>query len=369
MNPGDSFQAEITLSRGSFSLSAALEAPPGKTVGIIGPNGAGKSSLLKAIAGDITIRSGSVRIGERILSQAGERIRSQHLPRAQRKLGYLDQRARLFPHLSAQENIAFGPRAAGVSRRHAFALADQWLERVGLPGRGAARAHELSGGQQQRVAIARTLAAKPAAVLLDEPFAALDASTAGSIRGLIAAELSRLQIPALLVTHNAVDLLELAQEVCVLEHGRITQQGPVHEILSTPRTDFAARFSGRVLIRGSASARGTLQLARAPLPELRGVGDLPCPSGDAVASFDPRDVRVSPQGDRQAEGSIQSWTDDVGELTVTGSGVRVTGRNWTGSVAEVPLSRAHTFGLSPGQTLIFELPPHAVSFAPGTEAR
>jgi molybdate transport system ATP-binding protein len=366
--PGFRLRAEIVLHRGSFTLDAAIDVEPGEVLGVIGPNGAGKTSLLDAIAGGLSLSTGVVRIGSRELARATIGARGVHLPRAQRRIGYLDQRARLFPHLSARENIAFGPRAHGARRDTAHRLADEWLVRVGLEGRGNALAHELSGGQQQRVAIARIFAAAPALMLLDEPFAALDAASAGTIRGLIAAELARLRLPAIMVTHDAVDLLALADRVSVLEHGRVVQFGAVAEVLGAPQTYFAASFAGRVLVSGTASNAKTLRLANGPLTELRGHGKLPSEGTPAVASFEPTAVQLSKDGRSLTESGSQCWRDTVGELTVTGNGLRITGGTWAGSVAEIPLSLALTLNLEPGAPLFFTLPESAVRFAPAPEA-
>src|SRR5699024_6484033 len=145
----------------------------------------------------------------------------QIVPAERRRIGTLTQDPLLFPHLSAAENIAFGPRAAGVPARTARADAAAWLARVGLPGAGRRRPRQLSGGQQQRVALARALATRPDLLLLDEPLAALDVATAPQIRHLLADEVRRTGVTAVVVTHDLVDALVLADRVAVLAGGRI----------------------------------------------------------------------------------------------------------------------------------------------------
>jgi molybdate transport system ATP-binding protein len=270
-------RCRIEVARGDFRLDARFEVSPGEIVAVIGPNGAGKSTLLGAVAGTLPLSAGRVELGGRTLSRREPGSPTTLLPRSARRVGHLDQRARLFPHLDAAANIAFGPRSQRVPRTRAVRVAHDWLERVGLAGRGSAREDELSGGQQQRVAIARTLAADPGALLLDEPFAALDVSSAQDLRRLVADEIRRLGVPALLVTHDPVDLIALADRVLVLEGGRIAQSGAVAEVLSAPATGFAAEFAGRVLVAGVASTGGSLRLEGAPVDRIRGSGPLPRP--------------------------------------------------------------------------------------------
>lgn len=369
----------IEVVRGGFRLEAELAVGAGEIVGIIGPNGAGKSTLLGAIAGTLPLAAGRIELGPRMLSRREPGAPAVDLPRAERRIGHLDQRARLFPHLDAAANIAFGPRAQGLSRRRAAVVAREWLTRVGLADRGAAREGELSGGQQQRVAIARTLAAGPELLLLDEPFAALDVASAQELRRLVAAEIRRLAVPALLVTHDPVDLISLADRVLVLEKGRIAQRGSAAEVLGAPITDFAAEFSGRVLLRGTAGEE-VLQIVGAPVERLPGTGDLPSPGRAAVASFDPAAVRVRPVGatgdsgvgyDGGVGGSGRSggsgtgvvWEGTVAALSASRTGVRIGFEEWSGFAAEVPVSRALDPALAPGSRLRVELAAADVRFA------
>ncbi|WP_162903715.1 sulfate/molybdate ABC transporter ATP-binding protein [Leucobacter sp. wl10] len=291
---GLSFDAEVR--RGGFVLRVAFETAAGETLGIVGPNGAGKSTLLGAVAGALPIAAGRIAVGGRVLAAqpGGERGgRARSLPRSERRIGHLDQKPRLFPHLDAAENIAFGLRARGARRREARGIAAEWLARVGLPGRERDRPSAFSGGQQQRIALARALAGDPDLVLLDEPFAALDVSSASALRDLVRGELGRLGVPALMVTHDPADLAAVADRVLVLEHGRATQEGPVDEVLDEPAAAFATRLFGRLLFRAVSTQRGTVLTSEVPLAEWCGVADLP-PGGEAIVSIDPAAVRVRP---------------------------------------------------------------------------
>lgn len=375
----------VSVRRGDFELDVELAVAPGEILGVIGPNGAGKSTLLGAVAGTLPLEAGRIELDGRLLSAAGgeaEGGRARSLPRAVRRVGLLDQRARLFPHLDAAANIAFGPRARGAARGQARAVALDWLDRVGLPGREGAREGELSGGQQQRVAIARTLASEPRALLLDEPFAALDIASAQGLRALVSREVRALGVPALLVTHDPVDLIALADRVVVLEGGRIAQHGTVAGVLAAPTTPFAAEFAGRVLLRGVATERGTVRLERAPVAEVRGAtGGAGLPERDrlppgraAVASFDPSEVRVIPlreagSGPSAALATDEEhtaplrWSGTVAALAASRTGVRIVCEEWPDWFAEVPVSRALDPALAPGSRVRFELSPAQIVLA------
>ena len=367
MTGGLSF--EVLVQRGGFALRAAARVDPGEVLGVIGANGSGKSTLVGSIAGTHRIASGRVALGDRVLCSRDPGAPEVRLPRADRRIGHLDQRARLFPHLDARSNIAFGPRAQGTRRRAADAAAERWLERIGLPGRGDAHEHQLSGGQQQRVAIARALAAGPEALLLDEPFAALDVVSSDELRSLVAAEMRRLEIPVVLVTHDPVDLISLADRVLVLEHGRVGQAGPVAEVLGAPASPFAAEFTGRVLVEGVASSHGALRLATAPLAELRGSGELPPPGARAVASFAPSAVRIAPEDRPRPPGSddaappLNSWSDTIRAVWASPAGIRIECTGWPGFAAELPLSGALEPWLASGTRVRLELSAQDVRFA------
>ncbi|QGH68527.1 molybdate ABC transporter permease subunit [Pseudactinotalea sp. HY158] len=242
---------DLAHTRGTFTLEATLDVPAGRTLAVVGANGAGKSTLLDLIGGTLTPDRGTIRVGARELSRGGGRPRV--VPAEERRIGTLTQDALLFPHLSAVENIAFGPRARGIPARAARAEAADWLERVGLPGTDQRRPRELSGGQQQRVALARALATRPGLLLLDEPLAALDVATAPQIRLLLADEIRRTGVTAVVVTHDLLDAIVLADEVAVLAAGRIVESGPTLHVVERPRTPFAAALAGVNLLTDPAT--------------------------------------------------------------------------------------------------------------------
>lgn len=368
---GGALDARIRVSRGAFTLDTEVRVEPGEVLGLIGANGAGKSTFLGSLAGTLALDAGHVGLGDRTLARAESAAPRIALPRAARRIGYLDQRARLFPHLNAVANVAFGPRAQGRGRRDAERTARDWLERVGLGDRGDARASQLSGGQQQRIAIGRTLAAHPELLLLDEPFAALDVSSSNDLRQLLAAEVRRLGVPAILVTHDLVDLIALADRVLVLESGRIGQLGSVPDVLGAPSTPFAAEFAGRALLRGRASERGTLLVDGAPVSEIAGTGELPAPGAAAVASFDPASVRLTPAdaplapeplSDGGAAPAVR-WTGTVTAVSASRTGVRIACAEWPEFVAEIPVSRAVDQHVEVGDRVRLELARADLRFA------
>ncbi len=236
-------------------LDAAFTVAPGETVAVLGPNGAGKSTLLAAAAGLLKPDAGSARLGDRVLF---ERDGGKHawVPPHLRGVALLAQEALLFPHLSVLDNVAFAPRSAGQSRAKSRDTARRWLAEVDALDLAGRRPGQLSGGQAQRVAVARALAAEPELLLLDEPMAALDIHAAPHLRRLLKRVLAGRS--AVIVTHDVLDALMLADRALVLEDGRIVEEGPVREVLGRPRSAFAAGLAGLNLLAGTVTAEGLL---------------------------------------------------------------------------------------------------------------
>ncbi|MFI7635985.1 ABC transporter ATP-binding protein [Nonomuraea sp. NPDC049400] len=235
--------ARLVVTRTAFTLDIALQVAPGEVVALLGPNGAGKTTALRALAGLTRMSGGEISLGGRPLHT---------LPAESRPIGMVFQDYLLFPHLSALDNVAFGPRCQGVPKAEARRTAAGLLDRVGLAGRAAAKPRQLSGGQAQRVALARALAVQPELLLLDEPLAALDAHTRLQIRSQLRRHLSDFDGATVLVTHDPLDAMVLADRLVVIEHGAIVQQGAPAEVARHPRTDYVARLVGLNLYRGVA---------------------------------------------------------------------------------------------------------------------
>jgi molybdate transport system ATP-binding protein len=239
-------------------VDVELCAAAGEVLAVLGPNGAGKSTALHVIAGLLQPDAGVVRLGDRVLTDTTSRV---FVPTHARRVGLLLQDALLFPHLSVAANVAFAPRSGDRkrSRRDARATAARWLDQVDAAELAGRMPRQLSGGQAQRVALARALAADPDVLLLDEPLAGLDVSTAAAMRKLLRNTLTRDGRSAVMITHDVLDVLTLADRVLILESGRIVETGSATSVLASPRSRFGARFAGVNLVSGTAGPDGTLR--------------------------------------------------------------------------------------------------------------
>ena len=197
-----------TVERGGFGRAVALTAEPGRPVGLTGPNGSGKSTTLRAIAGLDRLSSGRITLDDVVLDAPGVFV-----PAEERRIGVVFQDSRLFPHLSARDNVAFGLRCAGLSRRDALHRADDLLARVGATRVAERRPATLSGGEAQRVALARAVATGPRVLLLDEPFASVDAPSRPDLRAMLASLVRDLGICTLVVSHDERDLGDLVTDI------------------------------------------------------------------------------------------------------------------------------------------------------------
>ncbi|MBF6176093.1 sulfate/molybdate ABC transporter ATP-binding protein [Nocardia blacklockiae] len=243
---------EVSVRVAGRGLDVELCVAPGEVLAVLGPNGAGKSTVLDVVAGLVVPDDGFVRLGGQVLTDVEAGV---VVPPHRRGISLLAQDPLLFPHLTAAANVAFGPRSRN-GRTRAAAVASEWLRAVDAAGLADRRPGELSGGQAQRVALARALAVEPRVLLLDEPMAALDVTAAPAMRTLLRRVLrEQRNTPSpstILVTHDLVDALTLADRVVVLEAGRVVEQGPVADVLSRPRSAFAARIAGANLLLGTA---------------------------------------------------------------------------------------------------------------------
>ncbi|GAA1853287.1 sulfate/molybdate ABC transporter ATP-binding protein [Microbacterium koreense] len=351
--------ARVVVDRGAFRLDVDVAVPAGETVALMGPSGAGKSTLLAAVAGLERMHEGRIVLGERVLDSAPRpRV---HITPAQRRVVLLGQEPRLFPHLTAHANIAFGRRVQGASTAVAAAEADDWLWRVGLDGLGERRPAELSGGQQQRVALARALVTAPDLVLLDEPLTSLDPETSGEIRALVHDQLRATHTTALVATHDAVDAVALASGLVVIEDGRVVQTGAVRDVLSMPATRFVAAVTGLNRVEGKV-ADGFWHAGGITLPA---AGE---PAGAAAAVFRPTDVRIRSVVDATWTAALRlapaapapgEWLARVTRLEQTPGGVRV--RTADPDVA-VDLPADAALGLAAGQPVELAVDPGAVRF-------
>lgn len=316
--PGRRLEADLRV---ADRVRAAFAAEPGEVLAVIGPNGAGKSSLLHALAGLVAVE-GHARLGGTDLLA---------LPVRERRVGLVFQGQLLFPHLSAVDNVAFGRRSRGEPRGAADAVARDWLERFGIAELAGRRPRELSGGQAQRVAIARALATDPDVLLLDEPFTGLDVSVQMALRVQLGRHLRDFAGIALLVTHDAIDALTLADRVLVLDDGEVAQAGPPAEVAAEPRTAHVARLVGLNLV----------------------------PDGDELVAFPPDAVVVSLH---EPEGSTRlRWHGPVGTVAPHGDAVRLLVHAGPDLLADVTPAAATELGLLPGTEVWLSTKATAVS--------
>ncbi|NPC45138.1 ATP-binding cassette domain-containing protein [Nocardioides sp. zg-1230] len=316
--PGRQLVADLRV---ADRVEAAFTAEPGEVLAVIGPNGAGKSSLLHAVAGLVDVE-GSARLGDTDLLT---------VPVRERRVGLVFQGQLLFPHLSALDNVAFGLRARGEKRATAESVARDWLERFGIGDLAARKPRELSGGQAQRVAIARALATEPDVLLLDEPFTGLDVSVQMALRIELGRHLRDFPGIALLVTHDAIDALTLADRVLVLDAGRVVQVGPPAEVAAEPRTSHVARLVGLNLVA----------------------------DGDELMAFTPDAVVVSLQ---EPEGSARlRWHGPIATLAPHGDAVRLLVHASPDLLADLTPTAATELELAPGREVWLSAKATAVS--------
>jgi molybdate transport system ATP-binding protein len=251
----DGLHFQGTVRRGRFELDVAFEVRPGEVLGVLGPNGAGKSTLLRAVAGLEALSRGVVGVGTHTWQRE-----DLFVPAERRRAGVVFQDYRLFPHLDVRDNVAFSSRSSGSGRVASREHAQQWLERLGLAELADRRPSQLSGGQAQRVALARALALEPEVLLLDEPMAALDAGARIDVRSFLRAHLADFAGPVVLVTHDALEAMVLADRLMVLESGRLVQQGTPAEVARRPASAYVARLVGLNLWTGNLDAEGLVRL-------------------------------------------------------------------------------------------------------------
>ncbi|MFG2948279.1 ABC transporter ATP-binding protein [Streptomyces adustus] len=274
---GLGLDARLVVDRGTFHLDVALTAAPGDVVALLGPNGAGKTTALRVLAGLVPPSGGHLRL---------DGVPLDGTPPESRPVGVVFQDYLLFPHLTALDNVAFGPRCQGSSKAQARALAARWLDRMGLADHADAKPRRLSGGQAQRVALARALATRPRLLLLDEPLAALDARTRLEVRGRLRRHLAEFEAVAVLVTHDPLDAMVLADRLVVVEDGRVVQEGAPTDIARRPRTDYIAQLVGLNLYRGRSDGH-TVRLDAGPAITIT-----EALSGEVFVAFPPNAVTL-----------------------------------------------------------------------------
>lgn len=325
--------ARLVVTRPRFQLDIELEVAAGEVVALLGPNGAGKTTALRALAGLTALSGGRIVLdGEALHLLAAER----------RPIGMVFQDYLLFPHLSALDNVAFGPRCRGASRKEARRGAAVWLEHVGLAEHAATKPRQLSGGQAQRVALARALAVEPRLLLMDEPLAALDAHTRLEVRSRLRRHLADFGGATVLVTHDPLDAMVLADRLVVIENGAVVQQGVPAEVARRPRTDYVARLVGLNLYRGIATGQRVAvgEVIFSVAEQLEGPAFVAFPPS-AVALY-----RTRPDGSPR-----NLWQATIEGIERHGDSVRVHLAGPIAAAADVTPAAVADLDLTPGQRI------------------
>jgi molybdate transport system ATP-binding protein len=325
--------AHLVVRHPAFTLDMELRIAEGEVVALLGPNGAGKSTALRSLAGLVPLSAGHIRV-------AAEEWHDR--PADRRPVGMVFQDYLLFPHLSALDNVAFGPRCQGVRKREARRLAAGWLDRVGLTDQAGQRPRTLSGGQAQRVALARALAVRPRLLLLDEPLSALDVDTRREIRAGLRRHLAAFDGASLLVTHDPLDAMALADRLIVIENGRVVQEGAPAHVARHPRTEYVARLVGLNLYRGLADGHD-VTLDRLTLNVAESL------SGEVFLAFPPSAValfRTRPDGSPR-----NLWEATIGGIEPHGDQVRVHLDGPMPAAADITPASLAELGLADGDSV------------------
>jgi molybdate transport system ATP-binding protein len=336
---GGDLVMDAEVSRGGFTLTVALAAASGQVVGVLGPNGSGKSTLLNALAGLIPVASGRIVLAGQVIDDAGT---GEFVEAAGRPVGFVFQNYRLFPHLSVAQNVAFAPRARGAGRQAARDAATHWLGRLGLSGLADRKPASLSGGQAQRVALARALAGQPALLLLDEPLSALDAGTRLDVQAELRRHLSEFAGPCLLVTHDPLEALVLADRLLVLEEGRIVQEGAPAQVARQPATQYVAKLVGLNLYAGRADG---------PRVSLASGGALTIPDrgqhGPVLVAIRPSAIAVSSHRPAASD-AASAWPARISGLALLADRIRLDLDGQPPARADVTPAAVAELSLGPG---------------------
>jgi molybdate transport system ATP-binding protein len=332
-------RANVEVTVGDRHVELELTVDDGEIVALLGPNGAGKTSTLRAVAGLLPIDAGRIELDGVVVDEpaTGTFVPTEHRP-----IGYVFQDYLLFPRMSALDNVAFGLRARGRRKDEARAEARTWLGRFGLADRADAKTRSLSGGEAQRVALARALATDPRLLLLDEPLAALDASYRLQVRAELRRHLATFPGGRLLVTHDPVDAIVLADRLVIIEDGRATQSGTPAEVTARPLTRYVAELVGMNLLDGERDGHGSVRVSTGATIA---VADDP-PAGDLAVAIRPRAVAVFVD---EPHGSPRNvWQLTVADLEANGDRVRATLTGAVPLVAELTTAAVADLGLEPG---------------------
>ncbi len=333
---------DLQLPRRGMTIDAQFVVAPGRTLAITGPSGSGKSSLLRAIAGLERSARGRLRVGDGVWLDSAGRV---DMAPERRGCGMVFQDGALFPHLSVWRNVAYGlPRRAGRER------AMEQLDQLAISHLADARPAAISGGERRRVALARALAPGPRVLLLDEPLTGLDARTAAATTRLLAGVLGAAAGPSIIVTHDFEQASVLADEVAVIDAGRIVQQGTADQLVSAPATAFVAELTGAAVLRGTGAPAGD-GLTAVTLAGGAVVFSAGSFSGPVAVVVRPWDVTLEPPGPAGLSSARNRLAARVSAITPLGGRARVALALPAPLVAEVTTDAVERLGLVSGSAV------------------
>ena len=323
--------ASVRGLRKRFGKASVLEdinfdVAEGELLVLLGASGSGKTTILRIIAGLDQPETGRVILHGKDVTD---------LPARQRGVGVIFQSYALFPQMTVEKNISYGLRIRGRKRTEIRENVDRLLELVQLQAHRRKYPSQLSGGQQQRVAIARTLAYQPEVLLFDEPFGALDAHTRGHLRREIRALLKQVNVPAIFITHDQEEALELGDRIAVLNSGHIEQIGPPQELYNHPTSEYVASFLGAANFLPGVIRRGHVEVGSGVMP-LGIEAGIFCEAQAVKLFFRPEDVRLSQIG-FFSEGYYHLSTGTIEELNFVGAYERLRIRSEPGSEVAQPI--------------------------------
>ncbi|GGX90570.1 ABC transporter permease [Streptomyces hiroshimensis] len=333
------------------ATNATLNAPPGTTIAVVGPNGAGKTTLLRSLLG-LTNRAEATPL---TLGNTDVSTRPPH----KRHISWVPQDTSLFPHLTALSNTAYGLRAQGVPKAEAHRRARHWLDRLDVGALAHRKPASLSGGQAQRVALARALAARPRLLLLDEPLAALDQSARSAVRHTLRTHLADFPGVCLIVTHDPVEAVSLADHVLVLEDGATVQYATPTELTRHPRSPWVARMLGRNAWPGKSTAENTLLLDEGA--SLVTADAHEPTTGLAVVAPEAVSLHTAPP----TAGSPRNvWQGTIREITAHGGRLRILVTGEPDVVAEITPAAAAELNLAEGTPVWVSVKATEITFVP-----
>lgn len=339
--------ADFSSSLRDFDLDADLSVDSGECLALVGPSGAGKSTVLRTIAGLHRPDRGRVALGDEVWVDTASAIDRNP---EDRNCGYVFQAYALFPNMSALRNVAFALGDVPRPERRGRAMA--LLERFGAEHLADAPPSQLSGGERQRVAVARALARDPGVLLLDEPLAALDSTTASAASRELSSTLAEARVPTVLVTHDFGEAALLADRVAVVDRGRVVQQGTAAELSAEPGSAFVADFAGATVMTGTAR-RGTGDMTTVDLDGGGTVFSTDVVTGPVGVALFPWEITLIPAGGEAPDSSaVNHLAVRIATVTEVGNRARI------GLVAPQPLAAEVTgdsvrrLGLAPGREIV-----------------